>query len=136
MSEQATETTEPELTTTLAVDAIAWGRAPAYSPKGRPNLRVLCADGFSVSVQASSWHYAEDSGADGAGPYWRELDAEPIYPFITFEVGYPTDEPPTTWDEYEGGGIWARVPRNLIEALLDDHGGAVGWTRTETNEPA
>jgi hypothetical protein len=124
MSEQATA----PLTTALAVEAVAWERAPRY-PGRTVNLRVVCADGFSVSVQASNMNYAEDSHPSGKAAYWRGLDAEPVYPFTSFEVGYPSadPEPVDVWAEYDNGGVWAWVPRQVVADLLDLHGGAVGW---------
>ena len=124
------------LTTQLAVEAVAWERAPRYKDGGTVNLRVLCADGYAVSVQASAMHYAHDSHEDGSGPYWRYRDETPVYPFVTFEVGNPTadPEPADAWDEYESGGAWATVPRQLVADLLDAHGGAVAWEQPKAKE--
>lgn len=114
------------LTTTLAVEAIAWERAPRHSG-GRVNRRIVCADGFTVSVQASRWHYANDrTGA----PYWRfGEDVAVDYPFTTFEVGNPSDEPApeSVWSGYDSGGVWAWVPRQVVADLLAAHGGAVAF---------
>lgn len=115
-----------ELTTSLAVEAVAWGRAPRQG--GRTvNHRIVCADGFLVSVQASERHYANDS--TGKAPYWALGDADIRWPFTTFEVGNPSDDPgpAEVWDEYESGGVWAWVPRVVVADLLDAHGGAVAW---------
>lgn len=117
--------TKSPLTTPRAVDAIAWERAPR--PTGRSvNQRVVCADGYRVSVQASGHHYANDSS--GKAPYWS-IDPVIEYPFTAFEVGNPdaAPEPPEVWDEYESGGVWAWVPRQVVADLLDSHGGAVAW---------
>ena len=121
MSEDATQTT---LTTETAVEAIAWERAPRY-PGSWVNCRVVCADGFTVSVQASNRHYAEDSS--GRAPYWT--GANPEYPFIAFEVGHPTEDPAPkrVWSKYDSGGVWAWVPRRVVANLLKYHGGAVAW---------
>jgi hypothetical protein len=115
-------------TTGRALDAIAWGRAPRHD-WGSVNLRVVCADGFMVSVQASPMHYAHDQ--QGA-PYWRDPDPEVAYPFKTFEIGNPSSapKPRSAWAEYDNGGVWAWVPREIVAALLDNHGGAVGWEPT------
>jgi hypothetical protein len=114
------------LTTALAVEAIAWERAPRY-PKRTVNRRVVCADGFAVSVQASRMHYANDQSAEA--PYWGTDDDPIFYPFATFEVGNPSADPTPAevWDEYESGGVWAWVPREVVADLLDSHGGAVSW---------
>lgn len=124
------ETVAMTLTTALAVEAVAWERAPR--PRGRwVNRRIVCADGYAVSVQASDHHYANDS--TGGAPYWNlNGEIEPAYPFTTFEVGYPTDDPQPAevWDEYEAGGVWAWVPREVVADLLDLHGGAVAWEQS------
>ena len=112
------------LTTTTAVDAVAWGRAPRYEGS-RVNLRVLCADGFAVSVQASWGHYAKDSHPSDEALYWRRDDGA-AYPFVTFEVGNTTGDAPSL-AEWDADGVWAWVPRHAVVDLLNAHGGAVGW---------
>lgn len=119
-----------KLTTATAVEMVAYERAPR--PTGRSvNQAIVCADGFTVSVQASSMHYAHDSS--GEAPYWNlGTDPQIAYPFVTFEVGYPSENPPAdVWDEYDSGGVWAWVPREVVADLLDLHGGAVGWKAPE-----
>jgi hypothetical protein len=129
------------LTTALAVEAVAWERAPRYERR-EVNRRIVCADGFAVSVQASSNHYANDSAPEGRlpnglpadAPYWR--GDEPVaYPFTTFEIGAPTadPEPAEVWDEYDSDGVWAWVPRQTVADLLDAHGGAVSWERADAS---
>lgn len=123
--------TTTTLDTARAVSLIAHERAPRHDG-GRVNRRVRCADGFLVSVQASAHHYAHDSS--GEAPYWKTPTtpgqmAGVAYPFVTFEVGNPSDEPAPSevWDEYESSGVWAWVPSQVVADLLDAHGGAVGW---------
>lgn len=124
-------TADMALTTTQVVEAIAWGRAPTY-PGRTINRRVVCADDYKVSVQASSMHYAKDSDPSGEAAYWRGLDPNVIYPFVTFEIGNPTSdpEPSEVWDVYDASGVWAWVPRQIVADLLDAHGGAVAWEET------
>jgi hypothetical protein len=119
------------LTTELAIEAVEYERAPRH-PGRTVNRRIVCADGFKVSVQASTRHYANDSS--GEAPYWKPDPAPgqmPVvaYPFTTFEVGNPTSdpEPAEHWEPYDSGGVWAWVPPQLVAELLDTHGGAVGW---------
>lgn len=108
-----------DLTTTAAIAAIAYERAPR--PRGGSvNFRVVCADGFKVSIQASQMHYAHDS-SDKA-PYWKGLDPEIAYPFTTCEIGNPSGPLPDEWDEWESGGVWAWVPVDAVARLLDLHG--------------
>ena len=120
------------LTTTAALDAVAYGRAPRYEGGLRVNLRVVCADGFKVSVQASPRHYAMDSSPSGEAPYWRGRslgdESGVAWPFVSFELGGVDDEPAfAALDEYDSSGVWAWVPREVVEGLLDSHGGAVAW---------
>ena len=128
--------------TGVTLDAIAWGRATNDASRFVVD-QIKCADGFTVSVQASWGHYCHD--ANGKRP---EFDASPIaYPFRSFEVGYPSERPepwqctawregfdshedhPTcdVWAAYGGGdgGIYAFVPYAMVRALLDSHGGEV-----------
>lgn len=120
-----------DLTTTAAVEAVAWERAPRY-PKRTVNRRIICADGFTVSVQASPMHYAHDSGEDDdRSPYWRGIDPEVYYPFTTFEVGNTSEADLSALAEWDAGGVWAWVPRQVVADLLDAHGGAVGWEGLE-----
>ena len=120
------------LTTQLAIEAVKYERAPRHDG-GRVNRRIVCADGFKVSVQASAWHYANDSDPSGKPPYWRSVgnpsnDPGIFYPFTAFEVGNPTTEPTDrAWQDYESGGVWAWVPPRLVAELLDEHGGAIAW---------
>lgn len=98
--------TDTPLSTARAVEAVAWGRAPRYK-KRTVNRRVVCADGFKVSVQASAMHYANDSHPSGEPAYWRMDDVEPAYPFTTFEVGNPSGplEPADVWEDDNGGHL-------------------------------
>ena len=113
----------------IAIDLVAYERAPRYVGRS-VNRRIVCADGFKVSIQASSSHYAND--ITGESPYWR-LDGHVAYPFTTFEIGNPSDEPgpAEVWDEYESGGVWESVPRQVVVDLLELHGGAVRWEEPE-----
>jgi hypothetical protein len=126
--------TTAALTTEAAVGAIAYERAPRH-PGRSVNRRVVCADGFLVSVQASPQHYANDSSDEA--PYWK-TSPEPgqmvgvAYPFTTFEVGNPSSDPTPSavWDQYDSDGVWSWVPSQVVADLLDAHGGAVAWEAT------
>lgn len=73
--------------------------------------RIECKDGFSVSVQASPTTYC--TPRDGTGPY------------TAFEVGFPSEPPPDSWNEYcdTPGDVWGYVPAYMIEELLISHEG-------------
>ena len=79
--------------------------------------RIRCADGFSISVQAT--HAAYCSPRTNSGP-WYEV-----------ECGFPSDTPalimmysedPTQPTET----VYGYVPIELVEELIEEHGGIVG----------
>ena len=120
------------LTTQRAVDTIAYERAPRY-PGRTVNKRVVCADGFAVSVQASAMHYANDSS--GSAPYWQlDDDPPPDYPFVTFERGNADTTDLDVLAEWDSGGVWAWVPRDVVIDLLDSHGARRGRPWRDTRE--
>jgi len=83
--------------------------------------RVVCADGFSVSVQASDFNYC--SPRDSIGP-WSQV-----------ECGFPTSKDPALeeWAEdpdapIEGGlvqTVYGWVPSEVIMRVIESHGGVV-----------
>lgn len=80
-----------------------------------PSMR--CKDGFAMSVQASALHYCSP----------RETAA---WPYSQFEVGYPSVEEPLLMGYAEDRDrptdtVYAWVPREVIEAVIDKHGGLV-----------
>jgi hypothetical protein len=116
-----------EMTTDIALGLIAHERAPRY-PRRKVNRRVVCADGFKVSVQASAMHYAHDSS--GKAPYWDlDFDATPAYPFVSCEIGNPSEDLDgvTALAEHDADGVWSWVPINVVRDLLDAHGGVTGF---------
>lgn len=80
-----------------------------------PVKRIVCNDGFSVSVQASETDYCSPRET-GAHPYWA------------FELGYPSerDESLMQYAEDEDrptNTVYGYVPVSVVEALIDKHGG-------------
>lgn len=78
--------------------------------------RITCADGFSLSVQASYGAYC--TPRTNVGP-WSEV-----------EVGYPSSAPEFIRDYAEEadsptGTIYPYVPIELVEQLIELHGGPV-----------
>lgn len=71
---------------------------------------IHCADGFSMSVQASAGHYCEPRNNIG--------------PWTAFEVGYPSQEEPLLGDN-GGDTVWGWVPATTIDAIIAKHGGIV-----------
>ncbi len=79
----------------------------------RPKL--FCKDGFSVSVQASSFHYCCPR-VDGAERY------------EAVELGFPSDEDPIIMDYAEDysdptGTVYGFVPVSVVNELIEKHGG-------------
>lgn len=77
--------------------------------------RIVCKDGFSMSVQASETHYCEPR-EERAVSYWR------------FEVGYPSEVEETLMEFAENPeeplkSVYGYVPANVIEAIIAKHGG-------------
>lgn len=82
----------------------------------RPRMPwIICADGFTMSVQASAIHYCTPK--DNVGPY------------TAFEVGYPSQNEPLLHPygyQLEDGGwdnVFAWVPATVVDAIIAKHGG-------------
>lgn len=80
--------------------------------------RLVCADGFSVSVQASEFHYCNPRRNEG--------------PHSSFELGYPSAHPGDDVMAYVEDAetpldtVYAYVPYGVVMAMLNSHGGIVG----------
>lgn len=79
--------------------------------------RIVCADGFSVSVQAGALLYSRPR--DDYGPW------------TLVEVGYPSERP-EPWHVWKllaedpdrpTGTVYGYVPLRLVEELIERHGG-------------
>lgn len=83
----------------------------------RPVTPLLCRDGFSISVQASEYHYCSPRDNDG--------------PWTAFECGFPSKPVPELreWkEELEEDApdeecIFAYVPWSAIMLTIEKHGG-------------
>lgn len=76
--------------------------------------RIKCADGFSMSVQATEGTYC--TPRENQGP-WEEV-----------EVGFPSAEPDFIMQfaeqpEKPTETVYGYVPVELVEKLVDHHGG-------------
>jgi hypothetical protein len=76
--------------------------------------RVICKDGFSMSVQAN--HGAYCSPRENIGPWW------------TVEVGFPSEKPDNIMsyaEDYDNptDTVYGYVPIELVEELIASHGG-------------
>ena len=78
--------------------------------------RVHCADGFSVSVQASQFHYCRP-----------RIDSAEKYDKV--ELGYPSaaDELITDYaeDRTYTDTVYDYVPVEIVDKLIEKHGGIV-----------
>jgi len=79
---------------------------------------IECQDGFSVSVQASRYHYCSPRSDYG--------------PWFSVECGFPSLPMPELAEYCEESGedaltatatVWSRVPIEAVAAVLDSHGG-------------
>ena len=86
-----------------------------YPRIGRiPAPAIICADGFTVSVQASDFHYC--TPRDNKGPY------------VTFELGFPSSKEESLMPYVEDadnptGTVYAQVPEKVVLDLINVHGG-------------
>lgn len=83
--------------------------------EGRVRPKIVCADGFTISVQASYFHYCEPRTNSG--------------PWETVECGYPSAHPGEDFVEYAEDmdnpldTVYGYVPVDVVQALIDFHGG-------------
>ena len=80
------------------------------------NKKVICADGFAMSVQASSGAYCIPRGNEG--------------PYSAAEVGYPTEEESLLMEYVEDATrptdtVYPFVPSTVISLVCAKHGGIV-----------
>lgn len=82
--------------------------------------RAKCADGWTVSIQASERHYCH--------PY---NVADPEYNYTHVEVGFPDEPFPELIGEFaeepeEPGGVYPFTPMDILDLVIAAHGGIVG----------
>jgi hypothetical protein len=75
---------------------------------------IVCKDGLILSVQASRSHYS--------------FPKEDVGPYTHVEVGYPSKDIDelTHWEEQDSTGIYLYVPVEVVEKVIEDHGGFAG----------
>jgi len=81
------------------------------------NDKVVCADGFSMSVQANEFAYCSPRISNAAS-------------YSEVEVGYPSTEEPDLMDWVESperptDTVYAWVPSEVVRAVIEKHGGMV-----------
>jgi len=82
--------------------------------------RAVCKDGFSVSIQGNTRHHY-------CAP--REV----VDWGYEYELGYPSERDETIMSYAEDrtdptGTVYGFVPIDIIETLIQKHGGIVRWT--------
>lgn len=90
-------------------------------PKSRNGISksaIKCADGFTMSVQASSFHYCTPRTDKG--------------PHTAFEVGFPSERvealmPYAEDAETPTETVYGWVPVEIIDAIISEHGGITDY---------
>ena len=79
--------------------------------------KIVCADGFDLSVQASEFHYCSPRDDDG--------------PYTKVEVGFPSAEEELLLPHIEGGkeppteSVYPWTPIEVVYTVIEKHGGMV-----------
>jgi hypothetical protein len=78
--------------------------------------KVVCADGFTMSVQASRFHYCSPRNDEG--------------PYAAFEVGFPSEKceelmPYAESADNPTGTVYGWVPAEVVDEVIRNHGGIV-----------
>lgn len=85
--------------------------------------RVHCADGVSLSIQASEYAYCS--------PRQRLQRPWGFYGLVEVAFIYNKDSktfpPPDIWRQYQDGTrqVWAYVPVSVVKEFIAEHGGEV-----------
>lgn len=95
-----------------------------FLAKHRACPRITCADGFTMSVQASEFHYCAP----------RQTDC-PSYTRV--EVGFPSEAQPELMEWAEDADkptetVYGWVPVEVVDALIEKHGG-LQWPEGDAN---
>ena len=90
---------------------------PKYDNSGRPEWQgVRCADGFSMSVQASRWNFS--SPRNNTGPWDSvEVGFPSAYEHCLIPYAEEPDRPTET--------VYGYVPNKLVRSIIEVHGGLV-----------
>ncbi len=79
--------------------------------------RLICADGFSLSVQASATHYCIPRVNEEGGIY------------VEVEIGYPSVEEENLMPYIDGNAneptksVYGYVPIEIVDTIIAKHGG-------------
>lgn len=99
-------------------------------------LAIVCDDGFTLSIQASAYHYCqprqnffEIEKESGSNQFEAVID----YSIYThFEIGFPSEAEPLLIEYADDISdltetVYGYVPKELIEKVIAKHGGAVAF---------
>ena len=78
--------------------------------------KMVCKDGFTMSVQASRTHYCQPRQDEGP---WNQV-----------EIGFPSDKEPLLHDWAKDSSkptktVYGYVPVEIVDAVIAKHGGLV-----------
>lgn len=100
----------------LTADAVAFSRKYGMEPFLTRVPRIVCADGFSMSVQASDGHYCQPR--DSKGPWYQVevgFPSEKVDALMPFIEGDENQDPTST--------VYGYVPIETVVQVIIDHGG-------------
>lgn len=107
-----------ELQTTDSIQALLKGSDMHRRDRLKTVPRLYCADGFSLSAQASDFHRCEPRSLEG--PYISVecgLLSRPeprLMPYLLHEEGIPPEE-----------GTYNYVPTAILVEIINEHGGLI-----------
>jgi len=92
-----------------------WHKRAAIKAGQATVPRIVCKDGFDMSVQASGFHYCTPR-------------QDKAWPYKTFEIGFPSRKEQLIKEYAETPGAWtetvyAQVPASVVNAIVAKHGG-------------
>lgn len=79
--------------------------------------KIICKDGFTVSIQASRWHYCSPCMNLPDGNYTEVeigFPSEQLFELENYKEPYDSDDEPQ---------VYAFVPYEMADALIEKHGG-------------
>lgn len=123
----------PQGTSVSTLDDIA-----AHGNRGHAgfaeNNHIVCADGYELSVLAGGgtyctprpanclcWFYGTTEGVGRPLPFEVAHDFPGPYTHVEVMVGDP--KPRKKWKKLDVGGVYSRVPVEMVRALIERHGG-------------
>lgn len=111
---------------------IAKGNRSLHPPYRAGENKIVCADGFTLSVIAGEGAYCSPRPTRFLNSGMGDVAQEYPGPYHEVEVGFPSSrpEPWGEWEEYAESkddpveSVYGYVPVDLVRALVASHGGA------------